>query len=420
MIRTRSILCFAWLLELSFARSRIFVHVNTLKQHATLMPTIRIPRLVRPDVLSKLKPSSIVTLLSPFADYFAARGASLACLDDPKPQLDDIVSVIASPVESTPPDLVERLELLDLISDSQSRINFEDGYAELVKRLRAMDDSDQDLAVKILIHAPDIAWREFDRQALLSRRSLLSLSCNQALNFLPPNAKRIAKLENLLGPWFEENARSGICRVHVRKEPGGTSFVIRHGDLLKRIGVFDEDGSSSFKILRPERVDVAHYRHHSGEWQISGIGRNLQELYRQAFGTIFHSSPNALVHSKRYSLEPLRDGPAILKCDPSARIQFAELDSLKLELSCGNHIAITRGNIFAGIAGLNPLLLQNATLLEARIDFKIATRRRLIPVILTPFRDKVSGMHLDDAIAPWLAERGFCNDQNEGIITKSA
>ena len=64
-----------------------------------------------------------------------------------------------------------------------------------------------------------------------------------------------------------------------------------------------------YQRVRPERVDVAHYRYLTGEWQISGIGARLQELYRQAFGTAFHGSPNALVHYKRYSLKPLREGP---------------------------------------------------------------------------------------------------------------
>lgn len=131
--------------------------------HFPFMSAIRPPRIVRPGVLSNLKPSSIVSLLSPFADYFAARGASLDCLQSPQPDLDEIVSVLASPVESTPPDLIERLELLDLISDPHGGINFEDGYEALVKRLRDKDDSAEDLAVKILIHAPEIAWREFDR-----------------------------------------------------------------------------------------------------------------------------------------------------------------------------------------------------------------------------------------------------------------
>lgn len=384
------------------------------------MPSIRIPRLVRPGVLSKLNPSSILSLLNPFAAYFAARGAPLDCLHDPQPMLDGIVSVITSPVESTPAELVERLELLDLISDPQSGINFEDGYESLVKRLRDGTDSDEDLAVKILIHAPDIAWREFDRQALQAKRSLVSFAHNPALKFLAPNAGRIAQLEKALGPWFEENARTGICRVHVREEPTGTSFVIRHGDLLKRIGVFDEDGNSSSKILRPERVDVAHYRPFTGEWQVSGIGRRLQELYRQAFGTVFHASSSALVHSRRYSLEPLREGPSILNCDPNSRIQFAQLASLKIGLPGGSQIHMSRGDVFIGLAKMNPSLLQTAILLESRIDLKIAAKRRLVPVILNPAQDKVSGLHLDHAIESWLAERGFSNQRHETFFLESA
>jgi hypothetical protein len=328
--------------------------------------------------------------------------------------------VIASPVDSTPPDLVERLELLDLISDPHGGINFEDGYEELVKRLREKDDSDEDLAVKILTHAPEIAWREFDRQALQTRRSLVSFSSNPAFKFRPPTSDRIAQLECLLAPWFEDNARSAICRVHVREEANGTSFVIRHGDLLKRIGVFEEDGSQSSRILRPERVDVAHYRHLTGEWQISGIGRRIQNLYRQTFGKVFHASPHALVHSKRYSLEPLREGSAILKCDPSARIQYAALAHLKIELPGGSQVLISRGDIFKAVAEMNPMLLHTAVLLEARLDLKISSRRQMVPVILNPHRDKVCGLHLDNAIEPWLAQRGFSNQSHETFFLESA
>jgi hypothetical protein len=384
------------------------------------MPAIRTPRIVRPGVLSNLKPSSITALLSPFADYFAARGAPLDQIGSSDLALEAVVSVIASPIESTPSELVERFELLDLISDPQSGINFEDGYEVLVARHLEGDDTAEDLAVKILIHAPDVAWREFDRQALQAKRSLVSYASNPSLTFQPPTARRVTQLENLLRPWFEQNARSGICRVHVREENDGTSFVIRHGDLLKRIGVFDENGSPSSKILRPERVDVAHYRTATQEWQISGVGRRLQELYAQAFGAVFHSSASAFVPSHRYSLEPLREGPAILSCDPQSRVQFAHLASLKLELPGGTWILLGRGDIFTALAEMNPSLLQTVTLLEARIDLKLAGRRRLVPVVLNPVRDKISGVHLDPTIEPWLAERGFSHADHETLFLESA
>jgi hypothetical protein len=230
----------------------------------------------------------------------------------------------------------------------------------------------------------------------------------------------IERFRQLPIPWFEANARLGFCQVRVREEKCGVSFVIRHGDMLKRIGVYEEDGTPGSRILRPERLDLAHYRQHTGEWQISGLGAKLQELYRQAFGAIFHGSPNALVHAKRYSLEPLREGPSSLVCDPNSRVQFAQLKSLKLELETGHQLVITQGNVFSGILALNPSLWQTAAFLEARIDLKIAHRRSLVQVTLNPRSDKVSGIHLDDAIESWLIERHFAHNSHESFAVESA
>jgi hypothetical protein len=116
----------------------------------------------------------------------------------------------------------------------------------------------------------------------------------------------------------------------------------------------------------------------------------------------------------------LREGPSILTCDPNTRVQFAQLASLRIELPGGSQILLTRGNIFIGLAEMNPMLLQTAILIEARIDLKIAARRRLVPVVLNPIHDKVSGLHLDHAIEPWLAERGFSNHRHETFFLESA
>ena len=154
-------------------------------------------------------------------------------------------------------------------------------------------------------------------------------------------------------------------------------------------------------------------------WRTRGLGSRLQELYRQAFGTVFHGSSNALVHAKRYSLEPLREGPSSLVCDPNGRIQLARLRSLKLKLETGHHVTISQGNVFSGILILNPSLWQAATFLEARIDLKIANRRTMVPVILNPAHDKVSGIH-HDAVESWLIEHHFANHSHETFVLASA
>jgi hypothetical protein len=220
----------------------------------------------------------------------------------------------------------------------------------------------------------------------------------------------IERFRSFVTPWFRDNARSGICHVHHLKEADGDAFVIRHGDTLKRIGIFDQDGNQDSCIVRPERVDVAHFNRITGEWQVSGLGVKLQELYREAFGAVFHGSIHALAHSRRYSLEPLREGASALQCDMAAAVQFAELKSLKLELPGGQQIAITRSPVLDALAHFIPGILPVAPLVEAVLSFKLANRRTRLPVRIWPERDIITGNNAHPAIDPWLVEHGYAND----------
>lgn len=384
------------------------------------MTTLVRPRIIRSEILAQLKRTNLVALLSPFAGYFTDRGASLDGLDDPEKPLTDVISVLANPSESTPPDLIERLELLNLIAHSDSALRFEDGYTALVARLREDDDSIEDLAVKILLAAPDVAWREFDRMALSTPRMLTSYRIRHGLTLLPPNPHRMHELRDRLSPWFRDNARSAVCDIHPREDAEGISFVIRHGDLLRRIGVLEEDGRSGSRILRPERHDVAYYRHLTNEWQISGIGHRLQEQYRKALGAVFHGTEFGLVRSDRYSLEPLRDGPDVLKTDFQGRIQFVELMMLQVEMPNGSRLILDRGRVFEALEAFSPLLLRSVLLVEARLDFKITGRRKRLNVRINPAADRITGVQFDPAIEPWLAERGFSRQNDESSIRASA
>jgi len=374
------------------------------------MPTIRRPRLLKTDVLRGMKPSSIAALLSPYADYLGRRGITIAHLGTPHFDFPALSAVLAVSTEQTPPALVEQLDVLDLISNSQSTLNFEAEYHEIVQRLREPDDGAPDIAVKILLHAPDIALQEFDRQALSARRSLVSFRVKQGMPSFEVTSELIERFRAFVTPWFRDNARSGICHVHHLKEADGDAFVIRHGDLLKRIGIFDEDGNQDSCIVRPERVDVAHFNRLSGEWQVSGLGVKLQELYREAFGTVFHGSIKALAHSKRYSLEPLREGATALQCDLSATVQFAELRTLKLELPSGQQIVINRPPVFDALEHFTPGVLSVVPLVEASLSLKLANRSTRMPVRICPERDVVTGNNADPAIDTWLVEHGFAND----------
>ena len=98
-----------------------------------LIPAL--PRLIKPGVLANMKRSSVRDLLSPFTRYFESRGVPLGAVEDENFDLTQLFEVLASPIASTPPELVERLELLDLIAETQSALNFELRWAlELAER----------------------------------------------------------------------------------------------------------------------------------------------------------------------------------------------------------------------------------------------------------------------------------------------
>jgi hypothetical protein len=384
------------------------------------MPSIRPPKLVRPCVLSRIKPASVLLLLEPYAAYFAARGTPLSAITMDPEGLHAVMLTVASPCESTPAEMVERLELLDLLCDTGSCANLEDGYEALVAGLYQPDDAPEDIAARIIVHAPNVAWQEFDRQALRAKRAFKSYSVPPGTLFAPPDADRIASLEQVMRPWFERNRRSGTCHIHVRQTEGSTSFVIRHGDPLRRLSVIAEDGTTGSQILRPERVDVASFHHPSGEWLISGNGRPLQEMYSQAFGMAFHGSLEALSVLCRYSLEPLRAGPSSIWCRTGDFVQTASLSLLKLQVTAGTKIVFSGPRVFQTLAEFHPAALRSAVLLEARIDLKLSCRRARLPVVLRPLGNRPADMLHNEEVTRWLAQRRFLAVTHEAVILESA
>jgi hypothetical protein len=79
------------------------------------------------------------------------------------------------------------------------------------------DDSPADIAVKLLKSAPELAWREFDRQALNCRRSFTSYHPMANRRFLGVNDKNVATHESLLSPWFgKKRGRIGVKSALMR------------------------------------------------------------------------------------------------------------------------------------------------------------------------------------------------------------
>jgi hypothetical protein len=375
--------------------------------------------MVRPGVLTRLKPATIALVLEPFAPYLTERGTPPSMLTAGPEGLAAVMNTAASLCESAPPGLIDRLELLDLLCDPACGVSFEDSYPELVARHAVEGDSAEDIAARIIVHEPAVAWREFDRRALGTKRSFHAYLTRAGCRFLPADRKRLDQLENMLGTGFDSAFRSAACRVSSSSHDGVTSLVIRHGDLLRRMNIIGDDGSATPRILRPERVDVARFCHTTGSWLVTGAGRRLQELYRSIIGIVFHGSPSALFSSRSYTLEPLRHGPSALRCGSDDRVCAAQLACLKVVLPSGGHAEFASPDVFDDLEKSLPTVLSTAELVEARIVLKLSSRRRRIPVILNPSSSRVSGLQHDESVAGWLENRGFITQTSETFLLES-
>jgi hypothetical protein len=140
------------------------------------MPKVKPPKFARPELLRKLKPSSLLDLFNPYRPYLASRDFDLPISHEAKFDIEGLGLVLATSIETTPAQMLEELEMLEILSDGQSLFDFEDHHCELVKRLRTDGDSDAAIALKILRQEPDAAWEAFDKRAIKVRRVMTILS----------------------------------------------------------------------------------------------------------------------------------------------------------------------------------------------------------------------------------------------------
>lgn len=377
------------------------------------MPTVKPPKFSRPEVLGSLKPSSLSDLLSPYCPYLRERGVDPGSPGSPV-DVEALALILATPTAATPASLCEELELLDILAEPQCVFDFEDNHAELVAKLRDDDDSPGDLALKILRQAPDDAWRAFDKKAVKVRRSMTSYRTTKP--FHAPTRERLAKIEKLMSPWFDSNKRSEVCRVRALPEDGGWAFVIRHGDPISRIPIIAERGESSSTLLRPERLDIAFFSEKSGEWLVSGVGRDLQDLYRRSIGKVLHGSNDALARSSRYTLDPLRKGADWLANAQIDQVQAAVLKELVFERTSGARVTLAQCDVFSELNNLGPSYVEACDFVEAKLALKLRHRRSWVPIVINPSRDSIAGAAGMPAVDAWLTDRRFAITYEDSTI----
>ncbi len=380
------------------------------------MPKVRAAKFSRPNVLKKIKTENLIALLQPHRDYLAARGFAWPQSEKEPLNVEKLAHVLASPHLTTPPELVDSLELIDVLADEQQYFDFEGEHHGLVLKLQAPLDSPGDIALKILMHSPEIAWRAFDKRAVRVKRTLASFLADESKPFRDPTKERIKKLEAELAPWFESTNRSGTCRIHALREDGSHALVIRHGDPVARVGTLTEKGESSSVLFRPERLDVAFYNPQSREWLISGGSRLLKEKYREKLGQVLHGSANALTPSDRYTLEPLRKGFDLLVESGVAAVRTATLKEVTIVLPDGVQMSLKKCNVFAELMRQLDQHRDALEFVEATFALLLSNQRRWLHVVVSPNRNSVSVTSSASIVDAWLEDRGFVTHANVEVL----
>lgn len=380
------------------------------------MPKVKAPKLSRLGVLKKVQAANLLAFLGPYRDYLKRRGFawpdSEAALD-----CNALARVLAAPHPDMPPDLVDQLELVDLLGEEQQYLAFESDYSALVQKLQDPRDSAADIAMRILRHNPRIAWKAFDKRALTVHRALSSFLADEAKAFRPPTDERIAKIEAALAPLFDKTNRSSACRVNPMHEDGQWAFVIRHGEPVARIGTISETGESGSLLFRPERLDVAYFNPEKREWLISGGSKVLKEMYREQFGAVFHGSRHALSPSDRYTLDPLRQGPAWLNDHGMDGLRAVMLKEITIQLPVGVNMKLTRGDVFAELMRQRGIYGEGIEFVEATFALLLRHMKRILHVKVKPLRNVVSGAGGIGLVDEWLENRGFVlTDANTEIL----
>lgn len=374
------------------------------------MPAVRPTSFSRPDVLRTMHIDNVRALLDPFSDYLVERGIKFPlCLETEFEQA-QLAEVLSTHNASTPPQLVEHLELLSLVHGTQSVLVFEEDHSELLKSCRGPDDTPADVAVKMLLKAPHIVWREFDRQAVRCKRSFLICRASSAGAPAEPSEEQLQKLEAILAPWFGANGRGHWCRVRAVCDESGVTFLVRHGDLMNRVSTIGDDGSVASHLFRPERLDLVHFRLVSGEWQISGVGTRLREEYRKAFGIVFYGTPSALFEARDYSLKPLLRGKDSIAAGTS-QIALVKLESATVMVGL-TEIRLKGGCVFSALA---EQLMRDGLLFEAELSFKVTGVRYPVRVVINEKSQKIKCSTRIPVIEQWLESAGF---RKRSVVTQ--
>lgn len=258
------------------------------------------------------KPRFLVSLLRPYSAYLRSRGVDIAELENSDEHDRQLLAIFSTADEAMPAELLEVLHRLDDLSD-------EAGHDKILAEVERHDIplrgilgeelSPGELAIALHCRYPQLVRDAHARTAHSRARIYEEFPAKtDKLITMSQAIEKLAKLEILLGYWFESKNRSQACKIAVYQEPEALRFEITHGRPYRMIGIIQSSLERSRIGYRPQQHDSVIFDARDCLLQVSAHTEAERNVYRQAFGTAFFEDLDHFPLGDIYNLELLRLG----------------------------------------------------------------------------------------------------------------
>jgi hypothetical protein len=385
------------------------------------MASVKIKRFGNPDFLRQIHAENLRALLLRFADFFERIQFAIPEGDFCPEDLEKLSAHLVSPPSHTPGPLLDAIEMLEMLTSGNGWTELQMIAPDLVRALTKSNDSPADVAVKVWILDPGAIERIYTKFSIDSGRSMVCYRAPAETPITRPTKAICKSIAESLSLHFATLFSTPASQVMSFDEDSGQAFLIRHGDMVKRLGVINDDGEPDTKALRPLKHDVAFLIPDSWELQVSGRSESIRELYRSVFSRHIFGDSKALKPAKRFTLEPLRTGRNCLEVADIASIEGVALRELHLRRRRSSSQTIHRADdVFTEIEAHGHGYLNDYELTRARFSIRVRGRRKSLSLCIAPDEDTLRGDVHDPLATQWLEACRFTNHHaSENVLANA-
>lgn len=360
-------------------------------------------RFGNPGFLRKIKPKNLMCLLRKFAAFFESRGINLSGGDLSEDQLEHLSAIIVSPPSACPGDFLAAVDLLEMLTSGPGIDELRVVVPELVKKVHEKGDTVGDIVLKVWILDAKAIQRIYTKFSLKRDRTMKS--------FRPEIIQKSSELTRDVCQAIAKELEFGcsdlfdipICEVMAFPEATGYALLIRHGERVKRIEVFDDDHRRDVKALRPVKHDVGFFDTQTGELLVSGRSDEVKNTYRQVFSKHLFGGVNILKPSRRFTLDPLRIGRDCLIRPELDTVAASRLRKLILRRKGTTSITTHHSHdVYQELELRGHEYMKDFDLVKASFSIHLAWERRVLALMISPEDDKIQGDIHDPNVRKWM------------------